>query len=912
MTTLPPDAKILEMAPANLLFSQHSSNPLEAHPSDTRNVQYNTAYQDANERLHPEEYASSSDPLAVYPARLQAYHQHLAAVVPGLPLGGSKKEKSKGFVDLDGDEDEDEGDDMDELNLKGQKENVVEEAEYDEDLDGEWEIDPDHETVDATVTNIDGSTLNGDVEEIVEEQEEQEVIEERDYFELDEEEELNSLDKKTEDEVLEINKEISEFYDSLPQLSGTYRLIDRLGTGTFSSVYKALDLKYHGFDNMPWLGFHPPMSSAHFQSAKTKKGRMVFVAIKRIYVTSGPERIRNELAIMEQCRGARHVAIIMPYQRNEDFREYFECLPMEGIKAYFRCLLRALRDIHARGIIHRDVKPANFLFDPATGQGTLCDFGLAQTFDKPQTPAQGACLHTHPSRQHPHGTIQTRAHYDEGAVKAAQMEARSKSKAPSHSVGVPAKDTRMPMKANRAGTRGFRAPEVLLKCGMQSGAVDVWSAGIILLFFLTRKFPLFQSNDDVEALMEIAMIFGRKKMEGVATLHARKFSTNVPDLPQNQMPWDKFVEKVNPEVLSPPHPNEHLYPYTLPAYREKLARHLQREGSGNDDEGDQDGQPQERSGREQHDEDDDDLTPRKPSLKRKEREDDDGGPGKDAHPNGRRRTTSYSSSPLRFPESSPAVHKPTSRPASAARPPSNQPSNRSSSGSHPHPSTSPSRQDTDTIQPPCPPLETPQSYEDAIYHAMDLVSKLLEPEAVRRITPAAALAHPFLLEEVPDPTGEGGGTRIVDDDDYVPHLFGEGVCGEYHFWDEVTEQGGVVIRRRVEKEEERGSSAPRESGGSSGVTKKRVVRRRAVKEDLVDLDEEEDEEEAGTSDAGRLDEDEEVVPTSEGEAEEEEDDQWEWEEVTEGPQFDPGFNHFCSSGILMGNKFLASQVDLDF
>ncbi len=50
-------------------------------------------------------------------------------------------------------------------------------------------------------------------------------------------------------------------------------------------------------------------------------------------------------------------------------------------------------------------------------------------------------------------------------------------------------------------------------------AVDVWSAGMILLFFLIGKFPLFQSNDDIEALMEIAVIIGRKSMEKVATLH---------------------------------------------------------------------------------------------------------------------------------------------------------------------------------------------------------------------------------------------------------------------------------------------------------------------------------------------------------------------------------------------------------
>lgn len=43
---------------------------------------------------------------------------------------------------------------------------------------------------------------------------------------------------------------------------------------------------------------------------------------------------------------------------------------------------------------------------------------------------------------------------------------------------------------------------------------------MILLFFLTGKFPIFQSNDDIEALMEIATIIGKKKMEKTAMLHS--------------------------------------------------------------------------------------------------------------------------------------------------------------------------------------------------------------------------------------------------------------------------------------------------------------------------------------------------------------------------------------------------------
>ena len=143
-----------------------------------------------------------------------------------------------------------------------------------------------------------------------------------------------TLHLKPRDERDEIEEEIADLDEAVPHLSQDYKLIDRLGTGTFSSVYKAIDLGYHTrWDNPPWHDLHPPSSSAHHQSVRLPSDTKAFVAVKRIYVTSNPERIRNEISIMQDCRGCRHVSqlitafrhedqvvAIMPYHRNDDFR----------------------------------------------------------------------------------------------------------------------------------------------------------------------------------------------------------------------------------------------------------------------------------------------------------------------------------------------------------------------------------------------------------------------------------------------------------------------------------------------------------------------------------------------------------------------------------------------------------------
>lgn len=264
----------------------------------------------------------------------------------------------------------------------------------------------------------------------------------------------------------------------------------KIGSGTFGTVYMA----------------------------SLKQNPLKQYALKHIIATCLPARIKSEIKYLALLKDFEHVisvetfiryndnvVLVMPYFDHNSFTDYFNIMSITEVQQYIKGLFRSLKVVHDHHIIHRDIKPSNFLYNCKNRTFKLIDFGLAH-FQNEYSGTDEDLL-TRPSlkfAKKKNHLSSFRVVDDRNFCNHAPLEicdiccSRSNQQTP------------------RAGTSGYRAPEVLLRYQYQTTAIDVWSAGVIFLSLLSGKYPFFKSNDDLTAMIQISLLFGSKHCKEAA------------------------------------------------------------------------------------------------------------------------------------------------------------------------------------------------------------------------------------------------------------------------------------------------------------------------------------------------------------------------------------------------------------
>ena len=333
---------------------------------------------------------------------------------------------------------------------------------------------------------------------------------------------------------------------------------------------------------MPLAGRCPQDALAHYPTHLLVRSfvhsfvrplvRQESVAIKKIRVSGEEDGIHvtalreikylkeldhpNVVRLIEVISLKRSIALVferMDTDLEEVIKDKTLVLSKGDIKAYMLGMLQALSHCHERWVLHRDIKPNNFLLS-RDGKIKLTDFGLSRVYGSPD-------------RKY----------------------------------------------SSQVFARWYRPPELLFGSTCYGPSVDVWALGCVFAGLLMRK-PWFAAESDVEVLSLIFNALGTpkgedwgglKNMPGFLKFPDRKgvpLKTQFPgveaealDLLSKMVALDArrrisaagALEHAYFKANPPPTAPEHLPKPHKPEQPEEAKRKRGGRGTGNDDEEDE-------------------------------------------------------------------------------------------------------------------------------------------------------------------------------------------------------------------------------------------------------------------------------------------------------------------------------------
>jgi len=256
-----------------------------------------------------------------------------------------------------------------------------------------------------------------------------------------------------------------------------YEIVRRMGGGKYSEVFEGIDMV--NSDRCVIKVLKP---------VAAKKIKREIKVLRNL--TGGP----NVIALVDVVRdpSARYHSLVMEYVENVDWKRLFPVFTESDIKHYTFQLLLALSHVHAHGIMHRDVKPANVMIDYQRRTLRLIDWGLAEFYH-----------------------VDVDYHI-------------------------------------RVGSRYYKAPELLVGYKRYDYSLDMWSVGCMFASMIFRKEHFFRGSDNDDQLLKIMKTLGTERFDLYLKTYSIHYSTDVDNLLVNypRQPWTRFVTAENRHLVS--------------------------------------------------------------------------------------------------------------------------------------------------------------------------------------------------------------------------------------------------------------------------------------------------------------------------------------------------------------------------